>query len=121
MSWRDWFSIESWFFTTAAAQGLRDARHDYPREDTYVETSALVQPVPNSTRTARDTAAGEKPATAVLKLAPYEFEELKIVPQEFRRELLQLVIGSHDPGLQERISPSGKVRGPLACVRPSSR
>ena len=24
MSWRDWFSIESWFFTTAAAQGLRD-------------------------------------------------------------------------------------------------
>ena len=31
MSWRDWFSIESWFFTTAVAQGLRDARHDYPK------------------------------------------------------------------------------------------
>ena len=28
MSWRDWFSIESWFFTTAAAQGLRDARRE---------------------------------------------------------------------------------------------
>jgi hypothetical protein len=26
MSWRDRFSIESWFFTTAATQGLRDAR-----------------------------------------------------------------------------------------------
>ena len=79
MSWRDWFSIESWFFTTAAAQGLRDARHDYPREDTYVETTALVQPVVNSTRLVPDTPAGSKAAPAVaLKLAPYEFEELKI-------------------------------------------
>lgn len=34
----------------------------------------------------------------------WEFEELKIVPQEFRRELLQLVIGSHDPQLQERVN-----------------
>jgi hypothetical protein len=86
MSWRDWFSIESWFFTTAAAQGLRDARHDYPREDTYVETSALVQPVTNSTRLARDVPAGEKAASsAVLRLAPYEFEELKIAETRIDR------------------------------------
>lgn len=29
------------------------------------------------------------------------FEHLKLVPQEFRRDLLTLVIGSHDPALQD--------------------
>ena len=86
MSWRDWFSIESWFFTTAAAQGLRDARHDYPREDTYVEATALVQPVINSTRLAPDTSPGTKSAPAVvIKLAPYEYEELKIAESRIDR------------------------------------
>ena len=86
MSWRDWFSIESWFFTTAAAHGLRDARHDYPREDTYVEASAMVQPVTNSTRLAPDTPPGAKASsTVVLKLAPYEFEELKIAESRIDR------------------------------------
>jgi len=31
----------------------------------------------------------------------FVFEELKIVPQEFRRDLLTLVIGSHEPPMQE--------------------
>lgn len=31
----------------------------------------------------------------------FVFEHLKIVPQEFRRDLLQLVIGSHEPAMQE--------------------
>lgn len=34
----------------------------------------------------------------------YDFEKLKIVPQDVRRELLQLVIGSHDPAIQERVN-----------------
>ncbi len=34
----------------------------------------------------------------------FVFEELKIVPQEFRRDLLQLVIGSHDPSVQEWVN-----------------
>lgn len=34
----------------------------------------------------------------------WEFEPLKIIPQDWRRELLQLVIGSHDPRLQEDIN-----------------
>ncbi|MCB9662860.1 MAG: LLM class flavin-dependent oxidoreductase [Alphaproteobacteria bacterium] len=32
------------------------------------------------------------------------FETLRIVPQDWRRELLQLVVGSHDPQLQEAIN-----------------
>ncbi len=34
---------------------------------------------------------------SVLVPKRFIFEELKIVPQEFRRDLLQLVVGSHDP------------------------
>ncbi|TAH36381.1 MAG: LLM class flavin-dependent oxidoreductase [Planctomycetota bacterium] len=34
----------------------------------------------------------------------FEFERLKIVPQEWRRDLLQLLIGSHDPALQEDVN-----------------
>ena len=30
----------------------------------------------------------------------FEFETLKVIPQSFRRELLQLIIGSHDPEVQ---------------------
>lgn len=34
----------------------------------------------------------------------WAFEQIKIVPQEWRRELLQLVVGSHDPALQEDLN-----------------
>lgn len=34
----------------------------------------------------------------------FDFEPLKIVPQEFRRDLLVLLIGSHDPVVQEEIN-----------------
>lgn len=32
------------------------------------------------------------------------FEHLQLVPREFRRDLLQLVIGSHDPAIQEYVN-----------------
>lgn len=34
----------------------------------------------------------------------WNFEALKIVPQDWRRELLQLIVGSHDPQLQEKVN-----------------
>ena len=34
----------------------------------------------------------------------YEFEEIKTIPQEWRRELLNLVLGSHDPKLQVEVN-----------------
>jgi alkanesulfonate monooxygenase SsuD/methylene tetrahydromethanopterin reductase-like flavin-dependent oxidoreductase (luciferase family) len=34
----------------------------------------------------------------------FVFEELKIVPQEFRRDLLQLVVGSHDPAVHALVN-----------------
>jgi hypothetical protein len=38
------------------------------------------------------------------------FEDLKIVPQEWRRELLQLYLGSHEPRLQEEVNAFAPVR-----------
>lgn len=46
-------------------------------------------------------AAGEPAAARVAVRRRYEFEHLKLVPQDWRRELLQLLIGSHDAWLQE--------------------
>lgn len=34
----------------------------------------------------------------------WEFEEIKVIPQAWRRELLELVVGSHDPKLQEELN-----------------
>ena len=34
----------------------------------------------------------------------WPFEPVKIIPAEFRRDLLQLVIGSHDPRVQEEVN-----------------
>ncbi|MEQ1877630.1 MAG: LLM class flavin-dependent oxidoreductase [Bdellovibrionia bacterium] len=40
----------------------------------------------------------------------WEFEATKIIPQEWRRELLQPVIGSHDPKLQEYVNQFSPVQ-----------
>lgn len=45
-------------------------------------------------------AAGESSAEKILIERRWVFDVLKIVPTEWRRELLDLVIGSHDPRLQ---------------------
>ena len=34
----------------------------------------------------------------------YVFEDIKTIPQDWRRDLLNLVIGSHDPALQEKVN-----------------
>ena len=34
----------------------------------------------------------------------YNFEEIKTIPQDWRRELLNLVLGSHDPSLQVEVN-----------------
>jgi hypothetical protein len=47
-------------------------------------------------------AGGRKERIAVARR--YTFEPLQIVPRQWRRELLQLVIGSHDARVQERVN-----------------
>lgn len=47
----------------------------------------------------RDGLAAPPDAVPVVKR--FVFEHVKLVPQEFRRDLLNLVMGSHDPALQD--------------------
>jgi alkanesulfonate monooxygenase SsuD/methylene tetrahydromethanopterin reductase-like flavin-dependent oxidoreductase (luciferase family) len=44
-------------------------------------------------------AAGGRPEQIVIPRR-YEFEPIQIVPKDWRRDLLQLIVGSHDPALQ---------------------
>ena len=43
-------------------------------------------------------------ADAVPVQRRWVFEDLKIVPQDWRRDVLDLLIGSHDPGTQEAVN-----------------
>lgn len=49
-------------------------------------------------------AAGDARAEKIQVDRRWDFDVLKIVPTEWRRELLELVIGSHDPRLQEDVN-----------------
>lgn len=49
-------------------------------------------------------AAGHDAAAPLELRRRWEFEALKVVPQDWRRELLQLVIGSHHGPLQEHVN-----------------
>ena len=44
-------------------------------------------------------------APEAIEIAPrYNFEEIKTIPQEWRRDLLNLILGSHDARLQEEVN-----------------
>ena len=50
------------------------------------------------------SAAGDPSAEKIQIERRWDFDVLKIVPTAWRRELLELVIGSHDPNLQEDVN-----------------
>lgn len=54
-------------------------------------------------------AAGGKPDSVHIPNR-WDFQPLQIVPREWRRELLQLIIGSHDPGLQREVNALAPVQ-----------
>jgi alkanesulfonate monooxygenase SsuD/methylene tetrahydromethanopterin reductase-like flavin-dependent oxidoreductase (luciferase family) len=55
-------------------------------------------------RAAAERDGGGAPIEAVELAHRWSFENLKIVPKDWRRDLVQLVIGSHEPALQEYIN-----------------
>ena len=47
----------------------------------------------------------------MIKVEPrFVFEEIKIIPQQWRRELLDLIVGSHDPKLQAELNEIAPVK-----------
>jgi len=68
---------------------------------TDVRTDADWQRIVAAAKT-EGTLSGDGAAVSLPKR--FVFEDLKVVPQEFRRDLLQLVVGSHDPGVQAMVN-----------------
>jgi len=50
----------------------------------------------------------------------YVFEDIKTIPQDWRRDLLNLVIGSHDPNLQEKVNRFRPVQVFNLSITPSN-
>lgn len=74
---------------------------DLPAQATPRCARCGASPVPTEPRLWRAIQAAAGGAPDAITFAPrWAFESLKIVPQAWRRELLQLVIGSHEPKMQ---------------------
>lgn len=56
------------------------------------------------------TVHGEDAPDAILFAKRWTFESIKLIPQEWRRELLDLIVGSHDPALQEQLNAIAPVK-----------
>ena len=101
-----WPVLKGKVFAEAAEIFLRLLRGDVLSSDD-VRTTRLSR---DDFRSADDwqrvvAAAGVEPDARVVPITRrWNFEKIKIVPQDWRRELLQLVIGSHDPALQEDVN-----------------
>jgi len=52
----------------------------------------------------------DAPPESIVIAKRWIFEDVKIVPQDFRRDLVQLIIGSHDPALQDRVNTIAPVQ-----------
>jgi len=77
------------------AVAARTARRPDFRSDADWEKASIA---------ARGDGALSKDGTTITLPKRFVFEELKIVPQEFRRDLLQLVVGSHDPAVHALVN-----------------
>lgn len=56
-------------------------------------------------------AAGDAVKDGVITIPNrWDFESLKIIPQGWRRDLLQLIVGSHDPKVQEAVNALAPVQ-----------
>jgi hypothetical protein len=100
-----WPALKGRVFAEAAEIFLRLLRGD-------VLSSDDVRPTQLSRRDFRSDADWEavrevagQPATTTLDIRRrWEFEPLQIVPRDWRRDLLQCLIGSHEPRLQEEVN-----------------
>ena len=69
-----------------------------------VRLGSVVRTSPDEDWERVKAAAGDARAEKIQIDRRWDFDVLKIVPTEWRRELLELVIGSHDPRLQEDVN-----------------
>jgi hypothetical protein len=104
-----WPALKGKIFAEASEIFLRLLRGDVLRSDQVRTTSLRRADFRSDEDWARVLEAagrsGEPHGKVTLEIPRrWSFEDLKIIPQDWRRELLQLIIGSHDPRLQEEVN-----------------
>lgn len=95
-----WPVIKGQVFREAATIFLRLLRGDVLNSD-QIEPTVLRRDMfrtDDDWERVRDMAGG---VDAIPVPPRFVFEDIEIVPRDYRRDLLQLVIGSHDPAMQE--------------------
>ncbi|MCH2101877.1 MAG: LLM class flavin-dependent oxidoreductase [Planctomycetes bacterium] len=104
-----WPALKGKIFREAATIFLRLLRGDALSSDDSVETTMSRKDFRSdedwhAVRAAYEQMHGE-PAPASISIAPrWNFEELKVIPEDWRRELCVPIVGSHDPVLQEELN-----------------
>jgi len=107
-----WKALKGKVFAEASEIFLRLLRGDVLRSDDVRGTTLARADFRTDDEWRRVLeAAGRDAVDARLEIPRrWVFEDLKIVPQEWRRDLLRLIIGSHDPVLQEAVNEILPVR-----------
>jgi alkanesulfonate monooxygenase SsuD/methylene tetrahydromethanopterin reductase-like flavin-dependent oxidoreductase (luciferase family) len=105
-----WPALKGQIFAEAAEIFVRLLRGDVLNSDMVRRTVLAPGDFRDAEQWARVQDAAEASGVAEREAPSVEiprrwvFEDLQIIPKEWRRELLQLVIGSHDPRLQEEVN-----------------
>lgn len=104
-----WPALKGKIFAESSEIFLRLLRGEVLRSDQVRSTSlcrADFRSDEDWSRVLEAAGRADEPAETVTLdiLRRWTFEDLKIIPQDWRRELLQLIIGSHDPTLQEEVN-----------------
>lgn len=104
-----WPALKGKIFAEAAEIFLRLLRGEVLRSDQIRSTSLCRGDFRSDEDWHRVLVAADRAEEAAEEVTldiprRWDFEDLKIIPQDWRRELLQLVIGSHDPKLQKDVN-----------------
>ena len=98
-----WPVLKGLLFNQAAAAFVRLLRGDELASDEL--PTLVLEPGQFRSPQEWEAVAALAGASTSITIRPFfDFERLKIVPQDWRRELVQLVVGSHDPAVQEAVN-----------------
>jgi alkanesulfonate monooxygenase SsuD/methylene tetrahydromethanopterin reductase-like flavin-dependent oxidoreductase (luciferase family) len=99
-----WPALRGLIFREACEIFLRGLRGDEFSSDAIPPTVLTRAHFRSDADWQQVLAAHGRPTDAIPVAPRWPFETLKVIPQEWRRELLNLVIGSHEPDLQEHVN-----------------
>ncbi len=104
-----WPALKGKIFAEAAEVFLRLVRGDTLSSENVRPTKLSRADFRSDADWARVQEAAGSSSAAIEVPRRWSFEKLKIIPQDFRRELVVPMLGSHDPRLQEEVQAIGPV------------